>query len=324
MTDVDGNGVFTFETTAIPGGNYEFKVATNENWGNPNYGQGGGGDNVPFSVPGNGFKVTFNFDTSNNTPSVSVVSTGPKPDNNVEWDGLRHDSRDSLYRTPGGAVPAGTPVIIRFRTFHNDVTAVTLRAYSVNNGAQSLYKMTPAATDVSCAQAGFENFTCDYWAATLTNAQPENLWYRFIIIDGTKTVYYADNTAALDGGLGATSDNPIDNSYALMVHEPGFVSPAWARDAVIYQIFPDRFRDGRKDNNAKTGDVRYDDPVLKLNWGVLPEGFCRNYADGATNCPWRFDTTPPTDSLTKENPRGRDYYGGDLKGVDQQLDYLRR
>ncbi len=30
----------------------------------------------------------------------------------------------------------------------------------------------------------------------------------------------------------------------------------------------------------------------------------------------------PADSPTKEQPRGRDYFGGDLKGVDQQLDYL--
>ena len=73
---------------------------------------------------------------------------------------------------------------------------------------------------------------------------------------------------------------------------------------------------------AQTGDVRYDDPVLALPWGTLPEGYCRNYADGATNCPWRFDPNPPGDSPTKEQPRGRDYMGGDLKGVDQYLDYL--
>ncbi|MDQ3006969.1 MAG: alpha-amylase family glycosyl hydrolase, partial [Chloroflexota bacterium] len=39
--------------------------------------------------------------------------------------------------------------------------------------------------------------------------------------------------------------------------------------------------------------------------------------------PWRFDTTPPDWSPTKEGPRGRDYMGGDLKGVDQYLDYLK-
>ena len=42
MSDVDGDGVFTFVTTAIPVGSYELKVATNESWNNPNFGAGGG------------------------------------------------------------------------------------------------------------------------------------------------------------------------------------------------------------------------------------------------------------------------------------------
>ena len=106
----------------------------------------------------------------------------------------------------------------------------------------------------------------------MPNAGPDNLWYRFIVTDGTDTDYYADNTAALDGGLGAPTDEAVDTSYALMVYEPGFSAPEWAKNAVIYQIFPDRFRNGRSDNDPKTGDVRYDDPVLKLKWGTLPEG----------------------------------------------------
>ena len=68
-----------------------------------------------------------------------------------------------------------------------------------------------------------------------------------------------------------------------------------------------------------TGDVRYDDPVVKLGWGVLPEGYCRDYADAdATTCPARFGGTE-----RREQPHGRDYMGGDLKGVDQKLDYLK-
>ncbi len=320
LQDIDGDGTYTFETTDLPAGSYETKVAINESW-DENYGQGGvrNGPNIPFIVPVNNAKVTFLYDSASH---VLTVLAGHAHDNNVEWDGLRHDSRDLLYRTPGGAVPSGTPVIIRFRTFHNDVTGVTLRVYSVDAGGQSLVNMTLAATDVSCYQEGLED-TCDYWAATLPNADTDNLWYRFIVTDGTKTAYYADNTPALDGGFGSPSDNAIDNSYALMVYEPGFTAPAWAMDAVIYQIFPDRFRDGRKDNNAQTGDIRYDDPVLALPWGTLPEGYCRNYADAdSTTCPWRYDDTPPANS-PKENPRGRDYMGGDLRGVDQYLVYLK-
>ncbi|MEK7787202.1 MAG: alpha-amylase, partial [Chloroflexota bacterium] len=165
--------------------------------------------------------------------------------------------------------------------------------------------------------------TCDFWSATLNNATPNNLWYRFVVTDGADTDYYADNTAALDGGPGATSDDVVDQSYALMVYDPAFAAPDWARNAVVYQIFPDRFRNGRANNDPHTGDVRYDDPALKLPWGILPEGYCRNYSDANTNCPWRFDDTPPAGSPTKEGPRGRDYFGGALKGVDQQLDYLK-
>ncbi|HKY53264.1 MAG TPA: hypothetical protein VJM08_03110, partial [Anaerolineales bacterium] len=320
LQDIDGDGTYTFETTAIPPGSYEAKVAINESW-DENYGAGGvpNGPNLAFGVASSGSTVTFSYNSTTHVLSINVTSAGPQPDNNVEWDGLKHDSRDTLYRTPGGAVEEGTSVIIRFRTFHNDVTDVKLRVYSVNANGQSLISMTRAATDVSCYQEGLENSTCDYWSATLPNANADNLWYRFIVTDGSDTDYYDDNTPALDGGLGGTTDEAEDHSFALMVYEPGFAAPGWANDAVIYQIFPDRFRDGRKDNNAQTGDIRYDDPVLALPWGTLPEGFCRNYADGDTNCPWRFDDTPPASSPTKEQPRGRDYMGGDLKGVDQYL-----
>jgi glycosidase len=320
LQDPDGDGIYRFETTALPAGNYEAKATINESW-DENYGQGGvqNGANIPFSVPVTGAIVKFRYDSA--THVLSILA-GHSQNNDVEWAGLYHDSRDLLYRTPGGAVPAGTPVRLRFRTFHNDVTTVKLRTYDLNAGAQSLTSMTRAASDVSCYDANLASETCDFWAVTLANGAPDNLWYRFVVSDGSDTDYYADNTPALDGGVGAPSDDPIDTSYALMVYTPGFTSPAWAKSAVIYQIFPDRFRNGRKDNDPATGDQRYDDPVLKLPWGTLPEGYCRNYADGAANCPWRYDATPPDYSPTKESPRGRDYMGGDLKGVDQELDYL--
>jgi len=320
LEDPDGDGVYTFTTTAIPAGSYETKVAINEAW-DENYGQGGvpGGANIPFTVPVNGAKVTFKYVAATH---VLTVSAGHAHDGNVEWDGLRHDSRDTTYRTPGGAVPAGTPVTIRFRTFHDDVTGVGLRVYSLNAAGQSIKKMSIAAANVSCDDPALETERCDFWAYTLADAAPDNLWYRFVVTDGADTDYYADDTPALDGGLGAPTDDAVDQSWALMVSVPGFTAPSWAKDAVIYQIFPDRFRNGRADNDPRTGDIRYDDPVIKLPWGVNPEGYCRNYADGATNCPWRFDPTPPADSPTKEQPRGRDYFGGDLKGVDQQLGYL--
>ncbi len=317
LTDADGDGTYTFETTEVPAGAYEFKIAFNEGWENA-----APPANVPFKVAALGQKITITWNQSSNDVGVKVASQETGPDNNVEWDGLSHDSRDVLYRTPGGAVPAGTPVLLRFRTLHNDVTAVTLRLYNLNTNGQQLVPMTLAATDVDCYQKDLQERSCDFWQATVSNDSPNNFWYRFIVSDGTNTVYYGDNTAALDGGLGKTTDKPVDQGYALMFYDPAFTSPQWARSAFMYQIFPDRFRNGRDNNNPQTGDRRYDDPVLRLPWDTLPEGYCRNYSDAATNCPWRFDTTPPNEHPTKEWPRGRDYMGGDLKGVDQQLEYL--
>jgi len=319
LQDPDGDGTYEFTTTSIPAGDYEAKVAINESW-DVNYGAGGAqnGANIPFTVIPNS-SVTFSWDADTHILTITVTSRDPAPDNDVEWDGLRHDSRDLLYRSPGGAVSSGTPVVLRFRTFHNDVTGVKVRFYSVERSGQEIVPMTRAASSVSCYEAALATKSCDFWQVTLPASHgADNLWYRFIVTDGTDTDYYEDDTAALDGGLGAPLDDTTDRSWALMLHEPGFTAPAWAKDAVIYQIFPDRFRNGRSNNDAHTGDVRYDDPVVRLGWGTLPEGYCRNYA-GATpaSCPPRFGGTGI------EQPRGRDYAGGDLKGVDQQLDYLK-
>lgn len=261
------------------------------------------------------------------TPAPAVgTAPAAAPDGNVEWDGLKHDSRDTVYRTPQGAVPAGTAVTIRFRTFHQDVTSVDLRLYSVAQGRESVVAMTREATNVSCYDPALTTATCDYWAHTLPADHPaDNLWYRFIVKDGPRTVYYADDTAALDGGSGQPSDTVVDQTWALMLHVPGFTSPSWAPHQVVYQIFPDRFANGRANNDPRTGDQRYDDPVLKLAWGTLPEGYCRNYSGATTTtCPWRYQPVPPWGEGQKETPRGRDYFGGDLLGVDQNLGYLKK
>jgi glycosidase len=298
LEDIDGDGTYTLTTSAIPAGHYEFKAALNGSW-DVNYGAGGvpNGANVTFSVPAANPKITFSFNAASHVPTVLAAHSH---DGNVEWDGLGFDSRSTLYRSPQGAVPSGTPVLLRFRTFHDDVTSVRVRLWDVNANAQSFRTMTRVASGVSCL--GTER--CDYWQTTIESSQANVYWYRFVVQDGTATAYYGDD-AALDGGTGQTTSDVVDNSYSLTAYDPHFTVPSWASHAVVYQVFPDRFLNGDRKNDPKSSDELYDThPTLKA-WNDKPEGYCRSYA-------------PPC----AEGPHGTDYFGGDLKGIKQKLEWI--
>jgi Glucoamylase and related glycosyl hydrolases len=72
--DLDGDGIYSFETTALPHGSYETKVAINEAW-TENYGQGGvlNGTNIAFAVPSDHAKVTFTYDSVSHVLSIGVA-----------------------------------------------------------------------------------------------------------------------------------------------------------------------------------------------------------------------------------------------------------
>ena len=330
LQDVDGDGIYAFTTDALPPGSYEAKAAINESW-DENYGAGGApnGANIGFTV-GASSTVTFRYDSASHVLSITSTSRAPSHDGDVWFDGLAHDSRDTLYRVPVGAVTQGTNVLVRFRTFHDDVTGVTLRT---RQDGERLQAMQRVATDVPC---GLE-FGCDYWQASVETARTGTLFYRFIVRDGSRTVYYDDNSEVRDGGWGRATDSSPDWGWVLTISDPGFGPPVgWMKNGVVYQIFPDRFRNGNPSNDPVKGqptearfgdDPRYAFPngtaeerardrVLRLPWGALPEGFCRNYS--STDCPKRWQT-----GAGREGPFGRDYYGGDLAGVIQKLPYLK-
>lgn len=84
LQDADGDGIYTFQTTAIPSGDYEAKVAINESW-DENYGQGGvpGGANIPFSVLDSGTPVTFSYNSVTHVLTITV--NNPTPARTTSW-----------------------------------------------------------------------------------------------------------------------------------------------------------------------------------------------------------------------------------------------
>ena len=221
-------------------------------------------------------------------------------DNEVWWDQLGHDSRDAIYRTPGGPVTTGTEVILRLRAAQGDLTEAKLRLYNDRTNVQSILPMAIAYSDG----------TYDWWEATVpASADPTVYWYRFIAIDGTDTDYYEDD-AARTMGLGEAFDETQDYSYQLTVYAPDFQTPDWIKNAIVYQIFPDRFRDGDPTNNKPAGTFFYGE-----EGGTI---YRSNTEDWNTYiCDPRADTNDPCEGSYSKN-----FYGGDLAGLTDQLDYL--
>ena len=96
LQDIDGDGIYTFETTALPAGSYEGKVAINESW-DENYGAGG--------VP-NG--------RTSPSPSPPTARRSPSPTTRRRTSSRSRSPRSRRARRPGRPValrpgPQGLP-----------------------------------------------------------------------------------------------------------------------------------------------------------------------------------------------------------------------
>ena len=199
--------------------------------------------------------------------TVAAVSLGQKPaveksrlasnDNNVEWNGLEHDTFDSFYLSPFGAVTTGTTVNIAFRTFRNDVTGVQMRVYEYDPPTDNTVGPIDMAMTLSSSDA-----TYDYWSINYqTPSTRKIVYYKFRVTDGSDTDFYSDSYVddhdnLGQGGAGAAANDEPFPSFQLTVYEPGFSTPSWLHRSAVYHIFPDRFRNGETTNDwCRTGST---------------------------------------------------------------------
>ncbi|MCK6682469.1 MAG: pullulanase-type alpha-1,6-glucosidase [Thermoanaerobaculia bacterium] len=81
LQDLDNNGTYEFATTGLPAGNYEAKVAINENW-TENYGAGGvqNGPNITFTVPSDCARMRFSYNSTTHVLTITAEpATPPQP-----------------------------------------------------------------------------------------------------------------------------------------------------------------------------------------------------------------------------------------------------
>lgn len=170
------------------------------------------------------------------------------------------------YRTPAEPEPGDT-VNIRIRTKEKNVDTV----YLVSGEKKQQMELINT-------KDGFDYYGTD------VELQNESIRYFFEIISGKIHCYY--NQAGIT--------REIDEHYSFGI-VPGFKTPDWAKGAVMYQIFTDRFCNGDPSNDVVTGEYCYiNEKVQKIDdWNRPPQA---------------MDV--------------RDFYGGDLQGVMDKLDYL--
>ncbi|MBE5921418.1 MAG: glycoside hydrolase family 13 protein [Lachnospiraceae bacterium] len=158
-------------------------------------------------------------------------------------------------------------VTIRFRTGSHNVEHVYIYVDDEEIEMQ-----------LACSQRGF-----DYYEAKV-QLKDKMIKYHFKVTCGFETCYYD-----LSGARGE-----VREMYRFKL-TPGFETPDWAKGAVMYQIFVDRFCNGDETNDVKTDEYCYiNENVTKVEeWNKYPA------AMGV-----------------------REFYGGDLQGVWEKLDYL--
>ena len=226
-------------------------------------------------------------------------------DNNVYYNGLGHNSFDTTYRSVFGAVPTnqGT-VTLKLRTCMDDVDAVPqVRVYDDRTNTESLLNMD---FDSHASDASLGGVTL--WTKTISiPATPDILYYRFKATNGAATAYYRDDDPKFYGGGWGAGESDLttanNNSYQITVYDQNFTTPSWLKNAVIYQIYPERFRNGDTGNDPTNGgDWIYAQTVRKLSWNQ--------------------DLCDPRGGLCP-NEYGNQFYGGDLQGVIDELDYLK-
>ncbi|MBR4657273.1 MAG: alpha-glycosidase [Oscillospiraceae bacterium] len=169
----------------------------------------------------------------------------------------------------------GQTVTLRLRCAADaPVDAVLLRSFP--NGAETLRAMEPGPV-----RRGLR-----YYETELRINEPR-VCYQFCLVSGGEHYFYTQR--------GISSCLPGRSwDFRLLAD---YVQPAWVKEAVFYQIFPERFCNGDPANDVREGEYAVDGhPTLRRAW---------------------------TDRvLSYEEGRCLDFYGGDLEGIRRRIPYL--
>lgn len=240
--------------------------------------------------------VTFYFDP------VTGIFYNNASNEKVDTDSIYYNTKDTTYKSVFGAVEAGEDVRFTIAT-GTDVVSASMVVKGVDKKTLTMEKDGEAVDGIQ------------KWSVTTSFDSIGEYDYYFVVSNGSAVSVYADD----DGyyGEGTTTDLTNITPYDLVVYEAGFETPDWMKNAVIYQIFPDRFFNGDTSNDfAQTsarGEVDYE--YIK-DWYMIPEN---PEQEGLLS----KEDYEATGAFYGDQNWSNEIYGGDFAGIVERIDYLK-
>ena len=240
--------------------------------------------------------VTFYFDP------VSEIYYCNASDQAIETENVKYDSKDIEFKNPFGAVATGEDVTFKIQT-GEDITSVKLVIKGMEKNNLEMKKDGEAVDGIQ------------KWTVTTKFSQIGANTYYFAISNGFSVSIYADD----DGnyGTGTVTDLTNIKPYDLIVYKAGYETPDWMKNAVIYQIFPERFYDADESNDKAQISARGTENYEYVNdWYTLPEN--PEQEERITK-----EEYEAAGAFYGDGNWSNEIYGGDLKGITERIDYLK-
>ncbi len=223
-------------------------------------------------------------------------------DGRIMTDGLRH-REDAWERSLN---PDGT-VTIRVRAWMGDVEAVAICWHDSEDSLRGLAGPCPPGMGDPMVRYDSDG-THEYFEAQV---DLPDFYYYFSFADGGTKIIMDDKGIREASPDGATPFH-FDASEVT-----GFSTPDWVKQGIIYQIFPERFANGNTENDPDFSEWYYEGltqlpPSGKTNGEYFH--LIQDWYDvaGLKVSPYKTDGKPDWNS----------FYGGDIAGIGQNLDYL--
>ncbi len=200
---------------------------------------------------------------------------------------IEHNSQNIYYRSTVGAAEAGSIVRLGIRIRTGEIIRqVLLHTWSDDTG-EKWWNLSTRDNEQAHEK---------FYSTEVTMPERGGLvWYYFIIVTAERTYYYGNNPEQL-GGIGEVYFDYAPPAFQITVYRKGAKTPDWFKHSVMYQIFPDRFC---REGNAI---IEKRGAVYHASWKDEPA----YYKDPDTNEIIAYD-----------------FYGGNLRGIESKLDYLK-